>query len=191
MGKKEAMEKYEAAKAANKVDEDIIPLLEKINSIPVYYTTSSCSGRIGVMQIPKIGDKINAIFLGKWHREVELRELKESINRFSEGALYLLVQSAILHVVAKNTDHAIKLIEISKNSGFKYSSIKSIKREGILVEILSTEHIEIPLGENGKIMICETNLPFFLNKANETIRRVKGKLSTLEKNISSLLLSSS
>ncbi len=47
--KDKAMEGLRKALKEGKVDEDIIPLLEKINSLENYFTTSSCSGRISVM----------------------------------------------------------------------------------------------------------------------------------------------
>ncbi|RLF92142.1 hypothetical protein DRN82_00495, partial [Thermococci archaeon] len=53
--KKEALMSLEIALRRGEVDEDIIPLLEKINSMENYFTTSSCSGRISVMEMPHFG----------------------------------------------------------------------------------------------------------------------------------------
>ncbi len=191
MDKIAAMRKYEEAKKEKKVDEDIISLLDKINSLENYYTTSSCSGRIGIMEIREIGDKKSAKFLGKWHREVNKEEVEEAISKYEKGYLYLLVQSSIFHVVAKDIPSAIFLINLSKECGFKYSSIKYINETGVLVEILSTENIQAPLGENGELKICPSDLEFFVKMANKTLHRVKQKLKNLEEKISSLLLSSS
>ncbi len=192
MDREKAIKKYETAKNNGEVDKDIIPLLDKINSLSEYYTTSSCSGRIAIMEIPDIGDKKGSSFLGKWHREIDYEEVKKAIKKYNKGYLYFFVQSSIYHVVAQNTDAAERLIQLAKNCGFKYSSIRVIKDQGILVEILGTEHIQIPMGLNGKIKICEEDiLLFFTDIANTVLKRVKSKNRCLEEKISSLLLSSS
>ncbi len=187
MNRPEALKKYRKAKEEGLVDEDIIPLLEIINSSEEYYTTSSCSGRIGVMQIPEIGNKVQCVFLGKWHREVSYDEIVESIKNYKSGYLFLIVQSAIIHVVAKDIDSANVLLKIAFESGFKYSSIKGISNNGVLVEILSTENLNIPLGKNGNLIVDEEYIRFSTDMANMTLRRIKQKLQKLERKISCLL----
>ena len=186
MSREAAQGKYEVAKREGKVDEDIVSLLDKINYGTRYYTTSSCSGRIAVMQLPELGDKRNSAFLGKWHREVTVEEVKNAISSYSAGFLYMLVQSAIIHVVAGNIEDANALLALARDAGFKYSSIKNIKENGILLEILGTEHMEIPLGAGGKLRVCENDLEFFTEIANRTLRRIKSKLQRFEEKISSL-----
>ncbi len=186
MDRRSAMEKYVEAKRAGRVDNDIIALLDMLNSIPGYYTTSSCSGRIVIMQLPDIGDKVNSVFLGKWHREVTVNEVKDAMAMYSEGFLFLMVQSAILHVVAEDMEHAKMLINVARDSGFKYSSIRSVSPTGILVELLSTENLSVPLGNGGNVMITDAYLDFLVELANTVLRRIKNKLLNLEKKLSSL-----
>ncbi len=186
MDKKEAMEKYEEHKSRNLVDKDIIPLLEKINKLKCCYTTSSCSGRIALLQLPEIGDKKNAIFIGKWHRNVNLEEVIESLKKYKDGYLFFLVQSSIIHVVCEGLENARRMITIARDAGFKYTSIKSIKNGKILVEILSTENLQVPLGVDGEIKIDKENIKFFVNMANKILQRIKRKLQIFEERISSL-----
>ena len=187
MNRPEALKRYRMAKEKGLVDKDIIYLLEIINSSEAYYTTSSCSGRIGVMQIPGIGNKVQCVFLGKWHREVSYDEILGSIKNYKSGYLFLIVQSAIIHVVAKDIDSATALLKIAFESGFKYSSIKSISNSGVLVEILSTENLNIPLGKNGNLMVDDEYIMFSTDMANMTLRRIKQKLQKLERKISCFL----
>ncbi len=191
MDRESAIKKYEKAKNNGEVDKDIISLLDKINSLSEYYTTSSCSGRIAIMEIPDIGDKKGSSFLGKWHSEIDYEDVKKAIKKYNNGFLYFFVQSSIYHVVAQNPDAADRLIQIAKNCGFKYSSIRVIKDQGILVEILGTEHMQIPMGLDGKVKICEEDILFFTDIANIILKRIKSKNRCLEEKISSLLLSSS
>nr|O58796.2 RecName: Full=tRNA(Phe) 7-((3-amino-3-carboxypropyl)-4-demethylwyosine(37)-N(4))-methyltransferase 1; AltName: Full=tRNA wyosine derivatives biosynthesis protein Taw3 1 [Pyrococcus horikoshii OT3] len=184
--KKEALMSLEIALRKGEVDEDIIPLLKKINSIENYFTTSSCSGRISVMEMPHFGDKVNAKWLGKWHREVSLYEVLEAIKKHRSGQLWFLVRSPILHVGAKTLEDAVKLVNLAVSCGFKYSNIKSISNKKLIVEIRSTERMDVLLGENGEIFVGEEYLNKIVEIANDQMRRFKEKLKRLESKINAL-----
>ncbi|GAB6100960.1 hypothetical protein JCM16138_01830 [Thermococcus atlanticus] len=184
--KARAMEGLRRALAENKVDGDIIPLLEEINSLDNYFTTSSCSGRISVMEMPHFGDKVNSVWLGKWHREVTVGEVLEAIGRHSKGQLWFLVRSPILHVSAKTMEDAVKLLNLAIGLGFKYSNIKSVSHKKLLVEIRSTERMDVPLGSDGELWVDEEYIKKIVNLANAQVRRIKGKLKRLEEEIERL-----
>ncbi|WP_297502064.1 hypothetical protein [Thermococcus sp.] len=184
--KAKAMEGLRKALAQNKVDHDIIPLLERINALGNYFTTSSCSGRISVMEMPHFGDKLNSVWLGKWHREVSFEEVLEAIGKHSSGQLWFLVRSPILHVASRTMNDAVKLLNLAIGLGFKYSNIKSVSHKKLLVEIRSTERMDVPLGENGKLWVDERYIRRIVNLANAQVRRFKGKLKRLEKEIGEL-----
>ncbi|ASJ16565.1 hypothetical protein A3L04_05490 [Thermococcus chitonophagus] len=181
--KKDALMSLEIALRKGEVDEDIIPLLEKINSMENYFTTSSCSGRISVMEMPHFGDKVNAKWLGKWHREVKFEEVMEAIKKHREGQLWLLVRSPILHVGARTLEDAVKLVNLAVSCGFKYSNIKSISDRKLIVEIRSTERLDALLGENGELLVSEDYIRRLVNVANAQLKRFKDKLRRLEKNL--------
>ncbi|NJE45888.1 hypothetical protein E3E35_00380 [Thermococcus sp. GR7] len=184
--KARAMAGLRKALEEGKVDEDIIPLLEKINSLENYFTTSSCSGRISVMEMPEFGDKVNAAWLGKWHREVELGEVLEAIKKHSSGQLWFLVRSPILHVGARTMEDAVKLLNLAIGLGFKYSNIKSVSHKKLLVEIRSTERMDVPLGADGELWVSEDYIERIVDIANEQVRRFKGKLKRLEEEVEKL-----
>ncbi len=191
MERKEALKKLEEARKRGEVDEDILSILEILNSSSHFYTTSSCSGRIVIMQLPEIGDKKNAVFLGKWHHEVGIEDILNSISNYSEGYLFMLVQSSIIHIVADSLQSAREIMRIALESGFKYTSIKVIKNNGTLVEILSAENLHIPLGERGELKIGYGEIEFFTKMANLMLRRIKQKLKIFEEKIKSSPLFSS
>ena len=184
--KAKAMEGLRKALAEKKVDEDIISLLEKINSLENYFTTSSCSGRISVMEMPHFGDKLNSVWLGKWHREVAFEEVMDAIKRHREGQLWFLVRSPILHVGARTLEDAVELLNLAIDLGFKYSNIKSISHRKLLVEIRSTERMDVPLGEEGELWVNQDYIKRITTIANDQLRRFKGKLKRLEKEIERL-----
>ena len=123
--RKKALESLEEAIRKEKIDEKILPIVKKLNSKFDFFTTSSCSGRIAIMEIPCAGIKKKAKFLGKWHRKVEVKEIKGAIEKAKKGEIWFLVQSPIIHVSTFSMENARKLLVIANQSGFKYSSIKS------------------------------------------------------------------
>lgn len=184
--KEKAMGSLRQALVEGKVDEDIIPLLEKINALENYFTTSSCSGRISVMEMPHFGDKVNSVWLGKWHREVSVGEVLEAIERHRKGQLWFLVRSPILHVGARTLDDAVKLLNLAIGLGFKYSNIKSVSHKKLLIEIRSTERMDVPLGADGELWVSENYIERIVNIANDQLRRFKGKLKRLEEEVERL-----
>ncbi|USS39888.1 hypothetical protein NF865_05810 [Thermococcus aggregans] len=184
--KKKALESLNDALKKGLVDSDIISLLDKINSLENYFTTSSCSGRISVMQMPDLGDKLNAIWLGKWHREVSLEEVLEAIKKYKEGQLWFLVRSPILHVSARTLEDAVRFLNLAIGVGFKYSNIKSVSHKKLLVEIRSTERMDVPLGKDGELWVSTDYLEKIVKMANLQLRRAKEKLRRLENEIEKL-----
>ena len=184
--KERAVEGLKQALAEDKVDKDVIPLLERINALDSYFTTSSCSGRISVMEMPYFGDKVNSVWLGKWHREVTAEEVLEAIGKHKSGQLWFLVRSPILHVAARTMEDAVELLNLAISLGFKYSNIKSVSHKKLLVEIRSTERMDVPLGEDGELWVDEEYIERIIGIANDQLRRFKGKLKRLEEEIETL-----
>ncbi|ASJ10340.1 hypothetical protein A3L12_03020 [Thermococcus sp. P6] len=184
--KRKAMQSLREALERGEVDGDIVGLLERINSLDNYFTTSSCSGRISVMEMPYFGDKVNSVWLGKWHREVTTDEVFEAIEKHRRGQLWFLVRSPILHVAARSMEDAVRLLNLSIGLGFKYSNIKSVSHRKLLVEIRSTERMDVPLGEKGKLWVDGAYIERIVGIANSQVRRFKGKLRKLEEAMAGL-----
>ncbi|MCD6189016.1 MAG: hypothetical protein J7J97_02290, partial [Thermococcus sp.] len=164
----------------------IISLLNKINSLENYFTTSSCSGRISVMQLPDFGDKLNAIWLGKWHSEVKIEEVLDAINKHDGGMLWFMLHSPILHVAARTLEDAVELLNLAISCGFKHSNIKSISHKKLVVEIRSTERMDVPLGKDGELWVSPEHLEKIIEIADLQLRRAKEKLRRLENEIEKL-----
>ncbi|WP_297535191.1 hypothetical protein [Thermococcus sp.] len=183
--KREALVSLFTAMREGKVDEDIIDLLLLINSIRGIYTTSSCSGRIGIIEEPALGAKPLSRWLIKVHREITFEEAKEALERAREGLIFLKSQPPIFHVVAENLEKAKRLHELGLASGFKYTTFKVISNR-YLVEINATEYLTAPLGRDGRIMVSDEYLRFAIEIGNSMLRRSKGRLPRLMKNFEKL-----
>ena len=185
--KDNALKKLNKAINENKLDKKIKYIINLINSNNNYFTSSSCSGRIVIIEIPEIGDKKQAKFLGKWHREIHFDEVINSVNTSKSGMIWLLAQSPILHVKTKSISSADKLIKIAISSGFKNSGIKSITGN-IVVEICSTERLDTPIGKNGILFSSENHLKFLVDISNYILKKSRRKLNLLKKNLKNKIL---
>jgi len=181
-GKKIALKKLENASNEDKVDKDIQPLLEIINNFDEFYTTSSCYGRTALLELPNIGNKKDAKFLGKWHRTIDIDELLNSFKNAKKGQIWLLSQSPIIHIIAKSSDSAEKLLKTAISCGFKNSGIKSLGKK-IVVEVCSTERLDVPIGDNGEIFCNNDHIKLLVDISNEIITKSTMKLTKLEKKL--------
>ncbi len=188
--KTERMKKLEDKIYEGEVDEEILPIIEKINSNPDYFTTSSCAGRIVLIELPEIGDKEGAEFLGKWHREVEVEEVKAAYSKAKDDTtIFLLAQSPIIHVRCKNLESAVALRNTAVESGLKYSTLKSLtlnsnsEPQKIVVEILSSENIHAPIAKDKTLYPSEDYLAFLVENANSALKRARQKLEKFQQNL--------
>jgi len=181
--------KLERAYVWDEVDEDILSLLDLINKSEEYYTSSSCSGRILLLQIPEIGDKKQAEFLGRWHRTIKTEEILKSIKKSDKGIIWLLAQSPIIHIGAKSNSAADKIVKIANASGFKNSHIKSVGKKPI-VEIGSTERLDAPIGEDGALFCEKEHLELLIRISNEVIKKSMLKLGRFEQELKKYLSTS-
>ncbi|AFK21629.1 hypothetical protein [Pyrococcus sp. ST04] len=183
--KREALISLFQAIERGEVDNDIIDLLLLINSIKGIYTTSSCSGRIGILEEPALGAKPLSRWLIKVHRPLKFEEAKEALKRAESGIIFLKSQPPIFHVVAEDLEKAIAVHEIGLASGFKYTTFKAISSR-YLVEINGTEYLTTPLGRDGKILVDDEYLEFAIDIGNKMLERGKSRLPRLYKNFEKL-----
>jgi tRNA wybutosine-synthesizing protein 3 len=180
MQRDKAMKQLADARREGKADEDIAELVDLINSDKDLYTTSSCAGRIAVLQTPKEHVKLESDWLGKWHRRVTLKDLQEALKKHDRDVVYLQSECPILHVVARDLPVAEKLLFEAQMSGFKRSGIHAVNPERVLVEICSTESLEVPLAEGGKKLVDEAYLAYLANIANTKFDSGRKKLARLQ-----------
>jgi tRNA wybutosine-synthesizing protein 3 len=180
--KEKALQSLTHACATEKVDEGVLPVLEQINRMQGFYTSSSCAGRIVLLEIPQIGDKRAARFLGVWHRTIEQKELQSAATKATTGFLWLLAQAPILHIGVETLPLADRMLKIAISCGFKNSAIKSIGKK-IIIEICSTERLDAPIGRDGCLFCQEKYLSLLVEISNEVIKRSQGKIGRFAKKI--------
>ncbi|MFH1055059.1 MAG: hypothetical protein V1744_03070, partial [Candidatus Altiarchaeota archaeon] len=150
--KKQAINNLRAAEKVGDMDVELKPLLDAINTLPDYYTTSSCAGRIVLML--DLGGKGKDKFQEKWHRKVTPKEVHAALKT-SKGTVWFRYECPILHIMARTPEKAHEFLHVARESGFKRSGIQSLKEERILIEVLSTERIDAPIMEKGKKLVSD------------------------------------
>jgi Uncharacterized conserved protein len=167
-----------------RVDEDILELLNLINSLDNYYTLSSCSGRIQIIEGENLSKRDSLKSLAKWHREVKIEEIKEVLNeKISYENLWISVQPPILHVACKTLEDALNLIKSARECGFKHSGILSFEWDRYVVELNSSVRLDIPLFYKGKRIFDLDKIDNLIFILNENLRRAKQSLDLLKEKI--------
>ncbi len=177
-----ALRSLEKAIRESKVDKDMIEILEIINKEKNLFTTSSCSGRIVIIEVPYPGAKPGAKFLGKWHEKISKEDIYEALKGASKGYIMFMVHPPIIHVVASDQDSAERILKIGLSSGFKNSGMRAFRGK-IVVELRSTERMDVLIGKDGKLMVSEEYLEIMRELANLMLEKGKKKLDIFKKNI--------
>jgi tRNA wybutosine-synthesizing protein 3 len=183
--KENALKGLGEARDKGEVDSDMLPLIDYINSLEDYYTTSSCTGRTSVFYDP--GSKKDSDWVGKWHREVSSGEVSEALkNSPASGIIWFMHEPTIIHITCRTLEDASKLVDISRNSGFKKVGILSFKDERIIVEVCGTERIDAPVAIDGRKIISDEYLKELTQLANAKFGKGMLRLGRLMKALNEL-----
>jgi len=162
-------------------DKHILKLCEKINKNENYYTTSSCAGRI--VLIISNEKKKSGLFLFRGHEKINLQELKrelEKAGRKTKKIIYFKQEPCILHVACSSLKNAQRLLDKAKLAGWKNSGIMATGGR-IILEMRSTEKLELPIINKGKVLADDNFLKILVSEANSRLERTWEKIEKLER----------
>ncbi len=162
------------------LDEEIKELVTTINNHADYYTTSSCSGRILLYSISTERKKNETAWLFVSHNVVTLQEVEKNLENIPNETVFFRFEPLILHVVCVDLNAAQKLLQLCNTAGLKHSGIISLQKR-IIIEIIGNDLLDAPIAANGKLLITNDGLAFFVSDANtkmkknlERIERLRG-----------------
>lgn len=150
--------------SAGKIDDDIVSLINLINSYDCFYTTSSCSGRIVIL---KEQGKKESNWSFKSH---------EPITKI-EGVGWFMQEPVIIHVRCKKLECCNWLLKLATENGFGKSGIISLDK--LTLEIKGTNKIETFLTSN----LSQEYLDVLKDKANEKLIKEKNNIKKLEEKL--------
>jgi tRNA wybutosine-synthesizing protein 3 len=120
------------------LDNDLLPLLLRLNSDRNIYTLSSCSGRVVLSDstYPWSREETSVVF--KKHDTVSVDEIRSVVEKPVVRRLWINVNGPIIHVSVLKPKYVRLLLKIARNAGLKHSGILSInKYKGYILELMS------------------------------------------------------
>lgn len=163
------------------VDGPIIPLIDYLNSLNDYYTTSSCSGRIYLLTESDRKPDVKWLYVS--HEKVSVNDILDALSDdnlkiYPEDRIWLRQENLILHVACRTIDDADDILKIARDIGLRRSGIIADSNI-IIVEICSTEKMDVPVAENGKLLVPERYIKLITDIANQRFLKGRTKLEKL------------
>jgi len=170
----------EKAIKEKKADRQIIPLCKFVSKTKHYFTSSSCAGRIILLQLPKDENKLGAFFHRKWHRKVREKELWQGIKADTRGELWFKLDPFILHIGADSLENAKKVLSHIKKAGIRRGGIMVAKPGKFLIEMQGSQGISFPVKKGKTVLVEEYYLKYVLERANQKLEKNYELLKRLE-----------
>ena len=152
-----------------KVDEMLIDFLTKMNEKNNFGTSSSCAGRIMLIDIPSDGKKNKTVRPAVWHREVNVEEFWKILENYSGNELWFKQEPYILHIVCKDLNAAQQVLKIKGSRGLKRGGIFVITHDKVMIELEGTKKMEFPVKKENKILLTKESAEFMLQQANKKL----------------------
>jgi len=148
-------------------------LLLKLNSLPLIATTSSCIGRITLIEGEWYWARGDALIAYKTHDMISIGEIEKVMSRPFKN-LWLKATGPIIHLRTPSIECADHILETARRSGFKHSGIISLEQErGYTVELMSAVDITFPLKVDGRRIINREELARVIRVVNNAVAEAR------------------
>lgn len=187
--KKQCLNKLDLSKKGT-VDEGIEHVVSLLNSCEKYFTTSSCSGRIILIDgTPESSDvqKQNCVWLFVSHQKCTSDDLISALAGCCGDAV-LKFEPFVLHLQCRRLEDAQLMHFVSVNSGFRNSGLTVGKTGKIIMAVRSTHGLEVPLSHDGKLLVQQEYIAFLTQVANQKMEENRRRIQRFYQNLQSALL---
>lgn len=178
--KKDCLAKIDKSRKGS-IDEAALPLINKLNQMDDYYTTSSCAGRLMLYRFSESGKKNETEWLLQSHDPIKTEQLKEKLTN-AEGDVWFMQEASIFHVSCRTLEAAQKLMDLAKSIGYKHGGIQATANK-IIVEIMGPESIVTLLIKNGKLLVNDEFLEVLVEESNKKLKETQNKILKLVKEL--------
>ena len=161
------------------LDPGIEEVLEEFYRRPGAYTTSSCSGRITLVDAPWPWSRRDSEVVFRSHDPVSVDEVLRILGQPVLHTLWLVAAGPIIHVEAIDVEEAFRILDAARRAGFKHSGILSSSEKGVLVELRTGIRIVAPLKTRDRILVPASSLPILIGLANKAVAEGRGRLQRL------------
>ncbi len=152
------------------VDEEILWLVEQINGLDDFHTLSSCAGRVMLIGEPDDRRKDQLTWLLASHQPVDPEEAGKALDSSKDSNVWLKMEGPILHVCARDFDSAARLLDIAERAGFRRKGLISVRKR-FIAEMYSSQYIEMPVRQEGRMLLTEEGLKDSIRIANQRLEK--------------------
>ena len=156
------------------VDEDIAGFLAELNeAAEAFYTTSSCSGRVAVLEGEDLFSKKGARILVAWHDPGKCRTGITGYCDYKPSGVsiaWVSLQPPILHVAARDEETARAIVRCAESAGFIRACYKARKPCGYHVEVAGHDKLHVILPAPCSLLRQACNV---LERYKERLRRLE------------------
>ncbi|XP_061175488.1 tRNA wybutosine-synthesizing protein 3 homolog [Saccostrea echinata] len=173
------------------IDARIQSLVSVLNTSTDFFTTSSCSGRIIIFDDDnkdrsKSVKKKGCQWLYTTHDEAVYDAALESLQNLT-GDSVLKFEPFVLHVQCRSLSNAQSMLSCAVASGFRNSGISIGNKGKIIVAVRSTHGLEVPLSQDGELLVTNTYIERLIEIANTKIQENFLRIDRFYKNVSILI----
>lgn len=188
MTKNHHQDTLQVAIMEKKIDPLMIPISKFLAQTTNYFSTSTCSGRITLMDLETNEHKRKGGFFRKWHRTVKLAEVWNGINDNTNTGNVWFKQDAFVYVIGTNTlERAHHLFMICQKAGIKRFGIHHFEDGKVLIEIFGTQAMSVPVKKGKKILVDKTYVKELVSIANRKWKENEKKRKEFEKELKKAL----
>lgn len=173
-------ETFSRAVREQKADPKIIPLCRFINQQPDFFSASSCSGRIVLLELDSHEKKRESAFFFKKHARVRTDEIYKRLRQKSRQTLWFKQEPFILHLGTDSLSNANRLLLCCRRAGIKRAGIMVAKTGKFVLEIIGTHGFSVPVKEKNTMLITKPFLNKLVNHANKKLGANFKRLQKLE-----------
>ncbi|KAM8851120.1 tRNA wybutosine-synthesizing protein 3 homolog [Spinachia spinachia] len=186
--KKQCLNKLDLSKKGS-VDEDIANIVSLLNGREEYFTTSSCSGRVTLIDRAAGSSDIhkqNCVWLFVSHQKCTPEDLMCGVARSSGDAVFKF-EPLVLHLQCRRLDDAQLMHSVAVNSGFRNSGLTVSKTGKVITAVRSTHGLEVPLTHEGKLLVEDEYIHFLAQIANQKMEENLRRIHRFYQNLQSAL----
>ncbi|XP_078524759.1 tRNA wybutosine-synthesizing protein 3 homolog isoform X1 [Lissotriton helveticus] len=176
--KQQCLNKTDFSKKGS-VDADIAELVQYLNAHDHFFTTSSCSGRIILIDTQCSESlevqKQNCSWLFVTHEKCKKDEVVAALQN-AYGDAVLKFEAFVLHVQCQRLEDAQILHSVAINAGFRNSGITVGRKGKIVMAVRSTHCLEVPLSKKGRLMVNDEYIDYIVQIANQKMEENKHRI---------------
>lgn len=172
------------------VDQDIVQLVALLNRCHMFFTTSSCSGRLTIIDTPADScgpKKRESVWLYVSHSSCRAEDVWSAMER-SSGDAVMKFEPLVLHVQCRRTEDAQLLHSVAINSGCRNSGLTLGRTGKITAAVRCSPGLEVPLSHRGKPLVDRHYVDFLTQRANQKMEENLKRIHRLYQNLQACLL---